>query len=66
MEGSDATGLPDYPKMKADRHDFRRVRGFSMKPTEGVDHIDAKSPTPQNRMAGILCNTRDEFIRETR
>jgi len=26
--------------MKADRHDFRRVRAFSMKPTEGIDHID--------------------------
>ena len=26
--------------MKADRHDFQRVRAFSMKPTEGIDHID--------------------------
>src|SRR6516164_204976 len=30
--------------MKADRHDFRRVRAFSMKPTEGIDHIRCKSP----------------------
>src|SRR6516162_8921797 len=28
--------------MKADRHDFRRVRAFSMKPTEGIDHIRCK------------------------
>jgi hypothetical protein len=31
------------------------ARTFSMKPTEGIDHIDAKSPAPQNWLVWKNC-----------
>ena len=31
------------------------ARAFSMKPTEGIDHIDAKSSAPQNRLVWKNC-----------
>ena len=38
--------------MKADRHDFQRVRAFSMKPTEGIDHIDRGIDILDNNVDG--------------